>query len=130
MKSNIPISLLLGALCLGVCACGKQAADPVEQIAPAKPAQAATQLDQAFTAAPTEIQEVAKAAADALQRADYESAVQSLQMIREQGSLTVDQGLAVHNSMISLEARLIAAMGAGDPNAKRAYDQLKKARKN
>jgi hypothetical protein len=51
-------------------------------------------------------------------------------MMKEAGSLTVDQGIAVHNSMISLEARLISAVEAGDANAKRAYDQLKKSRRN
>jgi hypothetical protein len=32
--------------------------------------------------------------------------------------------------MVSLEAKLISAMSAGDANAKRAYEQLKKARRN
>jgi hypothetical protein len=116
-------------LCL-VSGCGEKAAPPVERAAPAKPKEAATQLDRAFAGASAEVKSFSSAASQALQTADYEGAVQSLQMIREKGGLTADQGMAVHSSMVSLEAKLISAMGAGDANAKRAYEQLKKARRN
>jgi hypothetical protein len=130
MKAHFHFGFLLVILAIPAGGCRDKTADPMEQAAPMQPKRAASQLDNAFAAAPADVQSFAKAASDSLQKADYESAVQSLQMIKEQGGLTVDQGLAVHNSMISLEAKLINAMVAGDPNAKRAYDQLKKARKN
>jgi hypothetical protein len=110
--------------------CGKKEAKNEPTATPAKPREAATQLQQAFVAAEPEVKSVANAASQALQTSDYESAVQSLEMIKQKGNLSVDQGMAVQNSMISLEARLIAAMGAGDANAKRAYEQLKRARRN
>jgi len=124
-------AMLLSAvfLCL-VSGCGGKAPPPTERVAPAKPKEAATQLDRAFAGANTEVKSFSTAASQALQTADYEGAVQSLQMIREKGGLTPDQGLAVHSSMVSLEAKLISAMSAGDANAKRAYEQLKKARRN
>jgi hypothetical protein len=118
----LPVCVLIG--------CGKNATDPMERAEPPKPREAATQLEQAFAAAGTDIKAYASTAAQALQTADFEGAVQSLQMIKERGSLTVDQGMAVHNSMVSLEARLITAIAEGDPNAKRAYEQLKNARRN
>ena len=116
-------------LCL-VTGCGEKAPPPEERATPPKPKEAATQLDRAFTGANEEVRSFSSAASQALQTADYEGAVQSLQMIKEKGGLTPDQGMAVHNSMVSLEAKLISAMSAGDANAKRAYEQLKKARKN
>ena len=116
-------------LCL-ITGCGEKASPPVEKSTPAKPKEAATQLDRAFAGASTEVKSFSSAASQALQTADYEGAVQSLQMIKEKGGLTADQGLAVHSSMVSLEAKLISAMSAGDANAKRAYEQLKKSRRN
>ncbi len=129
MKQHLlPFCLLTAAVI--VSGCGERASEPAVTAAPPKPKEAASQLDHAFAAASGEVQTVAMAASHALQTADYETAVQSLQLIREKGSLTVDQGMAVHNSMVSLETKLISAMASGDPNAKRAYDQLKRARKN
>jgi hypothetical protein len=123
-------ALLSGVLLCLVTGCGEKAPSPVERAAPVKPKEAATQLDRAFAGASEEVKSVSSAASQALQTADYEGAVQSLQMIREKGGLTPDQGLAVHSSMVSLEAKLISAMSAGDANAKRAYEQLKKSRRN
>ena len=112
--------------------CGRKAAPEGPQVAvtPPKPQEAANQIEQAFSSTSTEVKTVATAASEALRTADYETAVQSLEVIKERGGLTFEQGMAVHNSMVSLEAKLIAAMNAGDPNAKRAYEQLKRARRN
>jgi len=122
--------MLSAALLCLVTGCGEKASPLAEMAAPAKPKEAATQLERAFAGANAEIKSFSTAASQALQTADYEGAVQSLQMIKEKGGLTPDQGLAVHSSMVSLEAKLISAMSAGDANAKRAYEQLKKARRN
>lgn len=123
--------LLSGISSLVFCGCGKEKpAGQATEVARVKPKEAAAQLQEAFTAAPTEAKENATIASEALRQADYEKAVVALQVIKDQGSLTFEQGLAVHNSMVSLEARLIAAMGAGDQNAKQAYEILKKSKRN
>lgn len=124
---NLAVFLLFVSLGAG---CSKQSASPAERATPPKPKEAASQLDQAFAGANTQAKSQASTASQALQSADYEKAAVSLQTIKEQGNLTVEQGMAVHNSMISLEQKLISAMEAGDPNAKRAYEQLKRSRQN
>ena len=110
--------------------CGNPTANSLERAATPKPKEAATQLELAFAGADAGVKSYATVASLALQKADYEAAVQALQTLKAQGNLTMDQGLAVHNAMIALEARLISAMDAGDANAQRAYEQLKKARRN
>ncbi len=115
----------------GLAGCGKPKQEAVQISAtPQKPHEAASQLQQVFVAAEPDVKAVANVASDAMRTADYEAAVNSLQTIKDRGGLTVDQGIAVQNSMVSLEARLIAAMQAGDQNAKRAYEQLKRSRRN
>ncbi len=131
MKTRVFLNLVCLLISAGVFAgCGKPATDSMERASTLKPKEAATQLEQAFTGANAELKSYATAASQALQKADYEGAVQTLQALKAQGNLTVDQGMAVHNSMIALETSLINAIDAGDPNAKRAYEQLKKARRN
>ena len=94
---------------------------------PATPKQAATQLQQAFAAAPPEVKQNASVASEALSAANYEQAIQSLQQIKAGQNLTLEQGRAVHQSMVSLEQRLLNGVAAGDPAAKRAYELLKKS---
>lgn len=131
MKSASVIPFLLVASLSLLSGCGKKPqADAEVSAVPPKPKEAASQLDHAFATAGEEMKTVATAASTAMQTADYEAAVQSLSIMKEQRSLTVEQGMAVHNSMVSLEARLINAAAAGDPNAKRAYEQLRKSRRN
>jgi hypothetical protein len=95
-----------------------------------KPKEAASQLQQVFVTADPEVKSTATAATKALQTADYEQAIESLQTIKARGNLTFEQGIAVQNSMIALESRLISAAESGDANAKRAYELLKRVRKN
>ncbi len=131
-RSTYPI-FFLGVLLLaagGVAGCGKQKKEAVQlSVTPQKPQEAASQLQQVFVAAEPDVKAVASVASDAMRTADYEAAVHSLQTIKDRGGLSVDQGIAVQNSMVSLEAKLIAAMEAGDQNAKRAYEQLKKSKR-
>ena len=94
------------------------------------PKQAASQIQEAFVSAPVEVKSEAKVASEALRTANYEKAILSLEAMKARQNLTLEQGVAVHNSMVALEGKLIAAMEAGDPNAKRAYEQLKKSRRN
>lgn len=110
--------------------CSKPEGDQSLTATPPKPAEAATQLQKAFVTANPEIKNTADTASAAMEAANYEQAIQSLQVIKARQNLTIEQGMAVYNSERSLEARLIAAMEAGDPNAKRAYEMLKKSRRN
>jgi hypothetical protein len=96
----------------------------------ATPQQAATQIDEAFTTAEPELQQNIQVASEALREGKFEQAVVALQVTRNSTNLTLDQGMAVHNSMITLEQHLINAAANGDANAQRAYDLLKKSKRN
>ncbi|MEW6161020.1 MAG: hypothetical protein AB1813_26625, partial [Verrucomicrobiota bacterium] len=97
---------------------------------PANPEQAATQLQQVFESAPAEMKKNADIASAAMKTGDYEKAVVSLQVIRSGDNITLDQGIAIHHSMVALEARLVNAMAAGDENARRAYQLLRDMKRN
>jgi hypothetical protein len=101
-----------------------------ESAATLTPTQAAGQLDEAFAAAPPEVQRTIQAAAEALKEGDAEKAVVALEVARSSPTLTLEQGLAVHDSLVALEANLINAAAAGDAKAQRAYELLKKAKRN
>ena len=126
------LACLLGtAIVFGFSGCGRKSPQPGEGSAsPPKPKEAATQLQQAFVAAEPELKDTAAFASKALQTADYDAAMQSLEAVKARGNLTFEQGMAVQNSMIALEAKLVAAADAGDPAAKAAYERLKKSRRN
>lgn len=95
---------------------------------PETPKQAATQLERVFAQAPPEIKQAAASAAEAMRQNDYEKAVVSLAVVRQQPTPSVEQGMAVHYSMVNMEGQLIKAMENGDPNAKRAYEILRKSK--
>jgi hypothetical protein len=97
-----------------------------EDVAPRNTKEAASQLQQAFEAAPAAVKQSADAAADAMQKGEYEKAVVSLEVARSSPNVTVQQGLAIHRSAVTMEAQLISRMEAGDPNARRAYELLKR----
>lgn len=121
---------LLACVLLGAPGCGKAPADGTPTATPPKPKEAATELQQAFATAQPEVQNVAQEAVQSLKAANYEQAVQSLQAIRARQGLTPEQSMAVYNTSRALEAGLISAMEAGDPNAKKAYELLRKTRRN
>jgi len=93
------------------------------------PAEAASQLQSAFAEAPEEFQRAAQAASEALRQEDLTKAVESLVAIKASENVTVQQGLAVHSSMVVLEARLVAAADSGDAEAREAYALLKRLKK-
>lgn len=130
-RATLPaLGLLTGWLTMvGGCGEGPQS-DPTPAATPPKPPQAASQLQEAFVSAPAEVRQSAQVASEALRTANYEQAIKTLQVIRARPNLTPDQGIAVYNSQRALEASLISAMAAGDPNAKRAYEMLKRSRRN
>jgi hypothetical protein len=123
-------SVLAVGLLLVSNGCRKSGQEDAALTVPKDPKQAASQLQQAFVTANPEVKKTAEVASEALRTADYEKAVQSLQAIKARENLTFEQGMTIHNSMVALEARLISAADGGDANAKRAYEQLKKSRRN
>ncbi len=127
MRTFIPASLLLATIiALGGCS---KSADADAGMAKT-PEQAASQMDAAFASADAKMKELAAATAEAMRKNDYEDAVVSLQTMRAAPEITPDQRLAIYGSAVTLEARLINAMEAGDKNAERAYQLLKELKKN
>ena len=133
-KTTNPITAracaLTAALLLDFNGCSKSPPNDGSAAAPLKPKEAASQLQQAFVSADVQVKNNANVASEALRTADYEKAIQSLQTIKARQNLTFEQGMAVHNSMVAMESKLISAMNAGDPNAKRAYELLKQSRRH
>lgn len=94
-------------------------------LAPTDPKQAASQLQQAFEGTAQEVRQTVNAASDAMRQGNYEAAVVSLQTIKSREGVTLEQGLAIHHSTVTMEAQLIRAIESGDEQAKRAYQLLK-----
>ena len=125
---SAPIYLAIGvAVVLSGCS---KSTDITELPPPETPKEAATQLEQVFIGAPPESRQNADVASQAMAQGDYEKAVVSLQAIRSQENLTLQQGLAIHNSTVAMEARLIDEIERGNENAKRAYDLLKRMKRD
>jgi hypothetical protein len=94
------------------------------------PEQAASSLDQAFTAASAPVKQDVSAVSEALRKRDYEKAIVSLHTLQQSPGITMEQGMAIKNSSVLLESELISAMERGDKNAERAYQLLKRTRRN
>lgn len=127
VRSVVPRGLvaatLLATLLVLPAGCKKSAEDSL--VIAETPQEAATQLEQAFDTAPPEIKQSVVSASQALRQGQYEQAVVNLQVVRNSETLTLDQGLAVHSSVVAMEQALISRIEAGDPNARRAYELLK-----
>jgi len=126
MSSSFSPLIVLVALSLLLAGCGGSSDESAGVVTPQ---QAATQIDEAFTSAEPELQQNMKVATEALREGKFEQAVVALQVTRTTTNLTLNQGLAVHNSMVALEQHLINAAANGNANAQRAYDLLKKAKR-
>jgi len=90
------------------------------------PAEAASQVEAAFGSAPEAFRTTASAASAALRSGDLTKAVEALGALRTSEEVNLQQGMAVHNSLVLLEARLIAEAEGGDPKAREAYALLKR----
>ena len=119
--------LVLGLSLLAFSGCSRGAKDGLTA---RNPKEAASQLETAFANADAEAKAQAREASEAMRRAEYEKALVSLTAIRGRENATLEQGMAVHGSLVSLEKSLIEAMAAGEPNAKRAYELLKALKRN
>ncbi len=94
------------------------------------PKEAASTLEQAFHQAPASVQDEVRQVSEAMRRGEYDKAVMSLQAVQEQSNVTLEQGMAVHGAMVSMESQLIQAIQSGDPNAVRAYELLRALKRN
>lgn len=120
----------LGALVAGILlavapGCGKASRSEGDVKLAETPAEAATQVEEAFSTSEPMVKDNASAAAEAVRTGNYEKAVVALQSLKERPDATLQQGLAVHGYLVNLEAQLINAAAAGDPKAQRAYEMLK-----
>ncbi|HAB19470.1 MAG TPA: hypothetical protein PLX89_09295 [Verrucomicrobiota bacterium] len=117
-----PGTTVLAAAVMVIAGCGRT--EPREMAG--TPAEAASQLQTAFAGAPEEFQRAAREASEALRNEDLTRAVESLATIKASENVTLQQGLAVHTSLVLLESRLVAAADAGDAKAREAYALLKR----
>jgi hypothetical protein len=130
---NSLVGSLSAAVLLAVCGCGKTGTGK-DLPAPKTTKQAASQLEQVFATTTAgvspEVKNNAVVASQALRSGEYETAIVSLSAIKQSQNLTLEQGMVVHNSMVALKGRILAAMEAGDPNAKRAFELLKRMKRD
>ena len=117
---------LLGASIL--CGCGKSSDDPLPTAK--TPEQAASTLEQTFAGAPPAVQQDVAAVSEALRKRDFEKAVVTLHTVQKAPAITLQQGMAIHNSSLLLERELINGIERGDPRAKAAYELLKRSKRN
>jgi len=94
------------------------------------PKEAASQLERVFANSNPDAKKNADIVSEALRKGDYEKAVVSLQAIRSGSNITLEQGVAIHGSVVALEGKLITAMESGDENAKKAYELLKQFKRH
>lgn len=119
---RVQVLVLLGVLVSS--GCGRK--DGGDAGMASTPAQAAGQLETAFSGAPAEYRKAASDASEALRAGDFNRAVESLGALRSGGEVTLQQGLAVHGSLVVLEGRLAAAAERGDSQARAAYELLRR----
>lgn len=118
---------MLAGLILVTSSCG--GGDGAGKLTPKSPKDAASGLETAFSGASGEVSQTVSAAAGAMKSGDYEKAAVSLGTLRGAGNLSLDQGIALHSSMLSLEEQLIRGVEAGDPKARQAYEVMKRMKK-
>jgi len=125
---RLPVTLaavgLAAALLLPGLGCRKSSAE-LDLKLPGSTKEAATRLEAAFANEDAETKAQAGQAAAALRQGQYEKAVVTLMAMRARPTGTLQQGLAVHNSIVSLEVTIVEAMDAGNQDAKRAYQLLR-----
>ena len=123
-----PICGLLAALLVAAIGCSRSADDEPKPVPVPTPAEAESKLQEALVSAPADVKSIAAAASEALRAANYEKAVESLQALKARKDLTPQQYMAVHESEVAMVDRILAAMQAGDLNAKRAYEAYKRSK--
>ena len=125
---RLPLWGVAAAVLMVLPGCSKRDDGRIEATSPKE---AASSLEQAFQNAAAPVQDNVRLVSDAMRRGEYDKAVLSLQAVKEQsGKVTVDQGMAVHGAMVSMESQLIQAIQSGDANAVRAYELLRATKRN
>ncbi|MBN8246327.1 MAG: hypothetical protein J0L84_02650 [Verrucomicrobia bacterium] len=114
--------LIAASLCLTAC----RRSEGDEPRMASTPAEAAGQIEAAFADAPDTYRQAAADASSALRSGDLTKAVESLGALRASESVTLNQGMAVHSSLVLLEARLVAEADGGDARAQEAYALLRR----
>ncbi len=109
--------------------CGSGAKSEADLKLPATPAEAAAQVEEVFATSEPVAKENAAAAAEAVRTGNYEKAVVALQSLKARPEATLNEGLAVHGYLVTLEAKLINDAAAGDEKAQRAYELLRKMKR-
>lgn len=120
-----PLGVTCGVVVVAVAllaGCGSGNEDRLEA---RPPKEEAGRLEKAFASASERQRSDASVAAAAMKTGDFEKAVVSLGAVKGGGSLSLEQGLAVHASVLSLEEQLVRGADAGDERAKRAYELLR-----
>ena len=123
--SCVHLGLLAGLI---LCGCSKSKEDVLPTAK--TPEQAASGLEQTFAGAPPAVQQDIASVSEALRKRDYEKAIVTLHTVQQAPGITLQQGMAVHNSSLLLERELINGIERGDPRAKAAYELLKKSKRN
>ena len=108
----------------------RKSADDLSEAVPRSPHEAASQLQKVFETAAPEVRQTVSVVSEAMRTEDFEKAVVSLQIIRSGKNITLDQGLAIHNSELAMRRKILSGMEAGDENAKRAYKILKELKRD
>jgi len=121
---------VLGALVILLLDGCRKSGDDLSEVVPRSPNEAAAQLQKVFETAAPDIKQTVSVVSEAMQKEDYEKAVVSLQIIRSGKNLTLEQGLAIHNSELAMRRRILSRVEAGDENAKRAFQVLKELKRN
>lgn len=119
MKYSALFSISLLAAFLAGCGSSEEAS-----VAAPPPQETAAPLEQAFAGADENTRRAAEMAAAALKSNEEEKAVVGLMAVRN-ANMTVEQSMAVQQSMVSLQKRLAAAAGSGDTNAMRIIELIR-----
>jgi hypothetical protein len=124
------LASVLGALAILLLDGCRKSGDDSSEVVPRSPNEAAAQLQKVFETAAPDIKQTVSVVSEAMQNEDYEKAVVSLQIIRSGKNITLEQGLAIHNSELAMRRRILSRVEAGDENAKRAFQVLKELKRN
>jgi len=125
------LASVLGALTVLFLLVGcRKSGDDLSEAVPRNPTEAASQLQKVFETAAPAIKQTVSVVSEAMRKDDYEKAVVSLQIIRSGKDITLEQGLAIHNSELAMQRKILSGVEAGDENAKRAYKILKELKRN
>ncbi len=124
------LASVLGALAILLLDGCRKSGDDLSEAVPRSPNEAASQLQKVFQTAAPDIKQTVSLVTEAMQKDDYEKAIVSLQIIRSGRNITLEQGLAIHNSELAMRRKILSGVEAGDENAKRAYRLLKDLKRN